>query len=72
MHLAAESHVDRSIDGPAALHQTNIVGTLALLEATRSYWSRLDTARKNWRFAFTIFPPTGCMAISAWRGRSVY
>ncbi|MBU0809411.1 MAG: dTDP-glucose 4,6-dehydratase [Gammaproteobacteria bacterium] len=47
MHLAAESHVDRSIDGPAAFIQTNIVGTYALLEATRSYWSQLDPVRKN-------------------------
>ena len=46
MHLAAESHVDRSIDGPTAFIQTNIVGTYALLEATRSYWSQLDPARK--------------------------
>ncbi len=46
MHLAAESHVDRSIDGPAAFIQTNIVGTYALLEATRSYWSQLDPVRK--------------------------
>ena len=38
MHLAAESHVDRSIDGPAEFIQTNIVGTYALLEATRVYW----------------------------------
>lgn len=51
MHLAAESHVDRSIDGPAAFIQTNIVGTYALLEATRAYWSRLPEARKqNFRF----------------------
>jgi dTDP-glucose 4,6-dehydratase len=46
MHLAAESHVDRSIDGPADFIQTNIVGTYALLEATRRYWSQLDPARK--------------------------
>jgi dTDP-glucose 4,6-dehydratase len=46
MHLAAESHVDRSIDGPAAFIQTNIVGTYALLEATRNYWSQLEPARK--------------------------
>ena len=46
MHLAAESHVDRSIDGPSAFIQTNIVGTYALLEATRSYWSQLDPTRK--------------------------
>lgn len=47
MHLAAESHVDRSIDGPAAFIQTNIVGTYALLEATRSYWMQLAPARKE-------------------------
>ncbi|MFP6850375.1 MAG: dTDP-glucose 4,6-dehydratase [Pseudomonas sp.] len=47
MHLAAESHVDRSIDGPAAFIQTNIVGTYALLEATRSYWSQLSPERKT-------------------------
>ncbi|WP_263146094.1 dTDP-glucose 4,6-dehydratase [Pseudomonas sp. RIT-PI-AD] len=46
MHLAAESHVDRSIDGPAAFIQTNIVGTYALLEATRAYWLGLDAERK--------------------------
>ena len=47
MHLAAESHVDRSIDGPAAFIQTNIVGTYALLEATRAYWLQLDQARRQ-------------------------
>lgn len=46
MHLAAESHVDRSIDGPAAFIETNIVGTYTLLEATRSYWNGLDEERK--------------------------
>ncbi|VXB93624.1 dTDP-glucose 4,6-dehydratase [Pseudomonas sp. 8BK] len=46
MHLAAESHVDRSIDGPAAFIQTNIVGTYALLETTRRYWLQLEPARK--------------------------
>ncbi|MGP0174577.1 dTDP-glucose 4,6-dehydratase [Pseudomonas sp. NCHU5208] len=46
MHLAAESHVDRSIDGPAAFIQTNIVGTYALLESTRAYWQGLDDERK--------------------------
>ena len=39
MHLAAESHVDRSIDGPAAFIQTNIVGTYTLLESARAYWT---------------------------------
>ncbi len=46
MHLAAESHVDRSIDGPAAFIETNIVGTYTLLEAARSYWNQLDPTRK--------------------------
>ena len=46
MHLAAESHVDRSIDGPAAFIETNIVGTYTLLEAARNYWQELDEARK--------------------------
>ncbi len=46
MHLAAESHVDRSIDGPAAFIETNIVGTYTLLEATRQYWQGLDATRK--------------------------
>lgn len=46
MHLAAESHVDRSIDGPAAFIETNIVGTYTLLEAARSYWQGLPTERK--------------------------
>ncbi len=40
MHLAAESHVDRSIDGPAAFIETNITGTYTLLEAARAYWDR--------------------------------
>ncbi|MEB0028822.1 dTDP-glucose 4,6-dehydratase [Pseudomonas sp. MH9.2] len=46
MHLAAESHVDRSIDGPAAFIQTNIVGTYSLLEATRRYWNALPLAEQ--------------------------
>ena len=45
INFAAESHVDRSIDGPAAFIQTNVVGTLALLEATRDYWKALPTDR---------------------------
>jgi dTDP-glucose 4,6-dehydratase len=47
MHLAAESHVDRSIDGPAAFIQTNLVGTSVLLEAARQYWNALPSARKD-------------------------
>ncbi|MDP4546882.1 dTDP-glucose 4,6-dehydratase [Marinobacter sp. MDS2] len=51
MHLAAESHVDRSIDGPAEFIETNIVGTYTLLEATRQYWQALDGDKKaNFRF----------------------
>lgn len=46
MHLAAESHVDRSIDGPGAFIQTNIVGTYNMLEAARSYWQSLDGDKK--------------------------
>jgi dTDP-glucose 4,6-dehydratase len=46
MHLAAESHVDRSIDGPAAFIETNVVGTQVLLEAARAYWSALPAAEK--------------------------
>jgi dTDP-glucose 4,6-dehydratase len=47
MHLAAESHVDRSIDGPLAFIQTNLVGTANLLEAARTYWSLLEGDRKS-------------------------
>lgn len=51
MHLAAESHVDRSIDGPAAFIETNIVGTYTILEVTRAYWSQLpDTEKQAFRF----------------------
>lgn len=46
MHLAAESHVDRSISGPAEFIQTNIVGTYNLLEAARAYWNALNSERK--------------------------
>ncbi len=51
MHLAAESHVDRSIDGPAPFIQSNVVGTFVLLEAAREHWSALDKAvRPGFRF----------------------
>ena len=51
VHFAAESHVDRSIHGPAEFVQTNVVGTLALLEETRAYWSVLPAAgRQRFRF----------------------
>ena len=51
MHLAAESHVDRSIDGPGDFIRTNIVGTYTMLEAARKYFSSLDGAQKE-RFRF--------------------
>ncbi|TOG07339.1 dTDP-glucose 4,6-dehydratase, partial [Vibrio parahaemolyticus] len=47
MHLAAESHVDRSIDGPAAFIETNVMGTYHLLEAARQYWSSLEEANQS-------------------------
>lgn len=51
MHLAAESHVDRSIDGPAAFMETNIMGTYVMLEAARRHLERLDPSRrKQFRF----------------------
>jgi dTDP-glucose 4,6-dehydratase len=51
VNFAAESHVDRSIDGPAAFIQTNVVGTLSLLEAARDYWKSLEgEAKDNFRF----------------------
>ena len=51
MHLAAESHVDRSISGPGAFVQTNVVGTYTLLEETRRHWTSLsEAAKKEFRF----------------------
>jgi dTDP-glucose 4,6-dehydratase len=51
MHLAAETHVDRSIDGPDTFVETNAVGTLRLLEAARAYWSGFDTGKRaSFRF----------------------
>ncbi|MBE8578956.1 dTDP-glucose 4,6-dehydratase [Vibrio sp. OPT18] len=51
MHLAAESHVDRSIDGPAAFIETNVVGTYTLLESVRAYWNDLEPKKKaSFRF----------------------
>ncbi|MCP3043463.1 dTDP-glucose 4,6-dehydratase [Xanthomonas euvesicatoria] len=47
LNFAAESHVDRSIEGPGAFVQTNVVGTLALLEAVRDYWKALPTVRSD-------------------------
>jgi dTDP-glucose 4,6-dehydratase len=51
MHLAAESHVDRSIDGPSAFIETNIVGTFCMLSCAREYWSGLaDSKKDDFRF----------------------
>lgn len=50
MHLAAESHVDRSIDGPAEFIQTNIVGTYVLLDVSRRYWATLPKDKDLFRF----------------------
>ena len=51
MHLAAESHVDRSIDGPSTFIETNIVGTFTLLEVARKYWMQLQEEKKlNFKF----------------------
>lgn len=62
MHLAAESHVDRSITGPAAFIETNIVGTYVLLEAARNYWSGLVWMMKRKKTsAFIIFLLMRCM-----------
>jgi dTDP-glucose 4,6-dehydratase len=47
MHLAAESHVDRSIDGPSDFIDTNIIGTYTLLEAARTYWAALPATRQD-------------------------
>ncbi len=47
INLAAESHVDRSIDGPAAFIETNVVGTFRLLEAARGYWNRLNNEKRS-------------------------
>ncbi|MBW1976061.1 MAG: dTDP-glucose 4,6-dehydratase [Deltaproteobacteria bacterium] len=51
VNFAAESHVDRSIEGPAAFVETNVVGTFNLLDTCRNYWTNLpEEARKNFRF----------------------
>ena len=59
MHLAAESHVDRSITGAAEFIQTNVIGTFTLLETARNYWSNLPAARKA---AFRFWPALAASA----------
>ena len=61
MHLAAESHVDRSIDGPTAFIQTNVVGTFVLLQQALGYWRSFRRAKPS-SSASTIFRPMRCLA----------
>jgi hypothetical protein len=63
MHLAAESHVDRSITGPADFIETNIVGTYMLLEAARAYLERSGRGAQGGLPFPPYSPPTRCMAI---------
>jgi dTDP-glucose 4,6-dehydratase len=81
IHLAAESHVDRSIHGPGDFIQTNVVGTYTLLEAARAYWSTLaEPARSAFRFhhvstdeVFGSLGPTGLFdETTAYDPRSPY
>jgi dTDP-glucose 4,6-dehydratase len=81
LHLAAESHVDRSIDGPGAFVQTNVVGTYTLLQAARAYWTDLPSDRRDaFRFVnvstdevFGSLPPDGWFtADSAYEPSSPY
>ena len=69
MHLAAESHVDRSIDGPGEFIQTNIVGTYTLLEAARAYRSQLSE-RTRISFAFITYLLTKFMV--TWRDQKTF
>jgi len=56
MHLAAESHVDRSIDGPAVFIETNIVGTYTMLDCARSYWAELPETVEEQELSATSYP----------------
>ena len=62
MHLAAESHVERSIDGPKHFVHTNLVGTFNLLDVSRKYYDSLDDVKKIF-FVFIIFLPMKFMVI---------
>ena len=70
MHLAAESHVDRSIDGPAPFIETNLVGTFVLLEAALEYWRALPASGPREVSASSTSPPTRSSVRSAPRGSS--
>jgi dTDP-glucose 4,6-dehydratase len=81
LHLAAESHVDRSIDGPGAFVHTNLVGTYTLLQAARTYWAELPSqGRDAFRFinvstdeVFGSLPPDGWFTVeSAYEPNSPY
>ena len=63
MHLAAESHVDRSIDGPGVFVETNVVGTFRLLNAALDYWRGLERRRARRASASIMSRPTRCSAI---------
>ena len=63
MHLAVESHVDRSIDGPSAFIQTNIIRTYTLLKVAKNYWQNLTDAKKRLSDS-TISPLMKFMTIS--------
>ena len=62
MHLAAESHVDRSIDAPGAFMTTNVIGTFTLLEGSLAYWNELPPIQKG-EFRFTTYRPMKYLAI---------
>jgi dTDP-glucose 4,6-dehydratase len=66
-HLAAETHVDRSIDGPADFVATNLVGTYAMLEAAREYWSGLEQGRRDASGLFMCLRMK-CSALSGLKG----
>jgi dTDP-glucose 4,6-dehydratase len=81
IHLASETHVDRSIEGPAPFVQTNVIGTCSLLEVARKYWTNsCGTAREQFRFlhvstdeVFGSLGPTGCFSeTSSYSPRSPY
>jgi dTDP-glucose 4,6-dehydratase len=69
LHLAAESHVDRSIEGPAAFIDSNVSGTFHLLQAVRSHWEQLPTERRR-ASASTTSAPMRCSAPWAPRAAS--
>ena len=81
VNFAAESHVDRSIDGPAAFVETNVVGTFRLLEAVRQYWSGRDEAQqRQFRFLHvstdevygSLAPPAKFTESTPYRANSPY